>query len=57
MYDFRTGERSETKSRKFIRGKNLRPFGVHSTAELKDFAQFHGDSVNLFDVGPTCLPA
>ena len=47
-----------TTSGLFICGKNLIPSGVHSTADLKDFADSTATAytVNLFDVGPTCLP-
>ena len=50
-----SGEITETKSRQIdhlhVR-KNLR---VRSMVELKDFARFYGDGVNLIDVGPTFL--
>ena len=40
----------------FVCGKNLRPFGVHSMAEMKNFAWFYCNSINLFDVGQMFLP-
>ena len=52
----RKNNRHEIKTnRLFTCGKNIRPFRVHSTAELKDFAQFHGGGVNLIYVSPTFL--
>ena len=60
VYDFRIGEITETKSRQidYLYVRKIRDPSEYTVRQnWKDFARFHGDCVNPFDVGSTCLPA